>query len=368
MSGPLAGLRVVELGGIGPGPHAAMVLADLGAEVVRIQRTGFAVADPMADHLHRNRRLVQADLKDPEVMKEVARLVSAADALVEGFRPGVAERLGLGPDDCLKANPALVYGRVTGWGREGPLADAAGHDINYLALSGALHTMGDPDDVPTPPLNLVGDFGGGSYLLVIGLLAALQERQHTGLGQVVDAAMTDGVGSLMQAVWAWRGIGLWSPERGTNLTDGSRPYYRCYRCADDRFVAVGAIEPQFYAALIERLGLEDLPDRDDPRTWPRLAEMFADAFSRRTRDQWAQHFQGTDACVSPVLAPQEVPEHPQMKERSAFVTIDDVQQPVPAPRFSRSAPDVPTAPRPTELSELAILWRDMTPTNRSAHV
>ena len=359
MTGPLAGLRVVELGGIGPAPHAAMILGDLGADVVRIQRGGFAVAEPAADHIHRNRRLVEADLKDQGVHTEVRRLIGTADVLVEGFRPGVAERLGLGPDAFRRTNPGLIYARVTGWGQDGPLASQAGHDINYLALTGALHAFGDPDDVPRPPLNLVGDFGGGSALLVTGVLAALYERTRSGLGQVVDAAMVDGVGVLMQAMWAWRGIGLWSDERGSNLLDGSRPYYRCYRCADGRFVAVGAIEPQFYADLVSGLApAEPLPDRDDPADWPELGRRLEQIFAGRSRDEWVEQFRDLDACLSPVLTPQEAVEHDHGRARSAFVEVDEIVQPTPAPRFSRSTPATPTAPRVTADAELTTLWRD----------
>ncbi|MBN9102405.1 MAG: CoA transferase [Pseudonocardia sp.] len=348
-TGPLDGLRVVELGGIGPVPHAAMVLGDLGADVVRVQRAGgYQITDPTRDHLLRSRRTHILDLKSPADRDEALRLVDAADVLLEGFRPGVAERLGFGPTELTTRNPRLVYGRMTGWGREGPLADAVGHDINYLALNGTLHAIGPDDRPPTPPLNLVGDFGGGSMLLVTGVLGALWERERSGRGQVVDAAMVDGSALLMQAVWAWRGIGAWSDERGENLLDGAAPFYRCYRCADGRFVAVGAIEPQFYADLVKGLGLagEDLPDQNDRGAWPALADRFATEFTARSRDQWADLFTDLDACVTPVLDFAEAVAHPHATARDAFVELEEVDQPAPAPRFSRSRPRRPTAPRP----------------------
>ncbi|GAA5210909.1 CaiB/BaiF CoA transferase family protein [Streptomyces thinghirensis] len=349
MAGPLTGLRVVELAGIGPGPHAAMVLADLGADVIRVERPGDRT-DVERDQVLRGRRVIAADLKDPASRDAVLALVEYADVLVEGFRPGVAERIGLGPDDCLVRNPLLVYARMTGWGRDGPLAARAGHDINYLSLTGGLHAIGRKGSRPVPPLNLVGDFGGGSMFLVTGVLAALWERQRSGSGQIVDAAMVDGIGALLQLTWSLRGSGRWSDERGVNLIDGGAPFYDTYECADGRYVAVGAIEPQFYAQLLEGLELADqeLPDRDDPDNWPLLSKRFAAAFASRTRDEWSAVFAGTDACVTPVLRFDEVAAHPHAASRGAVIELDGVAQAAPAPRFSRTAPGLPDAP-PAEL-------------------
>ncbi|GAB3141390.1 alpha-methylacyl-CoA racemase [Amycolatopsis stemonae] len=336
MAGPLAGLRVVELAGIGPGPHAAMVLADLGADVTRVERSGSTDRDALL----RGRRFVAADLKTAEGLERVQRLVEQADVLIEGYRPGVAERLGLGPDDCLARNPRLVYGRMTGWGQDGPLAQRAGHDLNYLGITGALHAIGRAGERPVPPLNLVGDFGGGSMLLLTGILAALWERERSGQGQVVDAAMVDGVSVLLQMMWAMRGRGEWSDERGTNLLDGGAPFYDTYECADGRYVAVGAIEPQFYAQLLAGLGLEaDLPDRLDRTGWPALRARFAEAFHSAPRDHWAKVFDGTDACVTPVLTFEEAREHPHLVARGTLTVVDGVPQAAPAPRFSRTVPD-----------------------------
>ncbi len=359
-TGPLRGLRVVELGGIGPVPHTAMVLGDLGADVVRIQRPGgFALTDPDRDHLLRSRRTHALDLKSPDDRDRVLDLAGHADVLLEGFRPGVAERLGLGPDELRARNPRLVYGRMTGWGRGGPFSDAVGHDINYIAANGTLHAIGPAGGPPVPPLNLVGDFGGGSMLLLAGVLAALWERQRSGHGQVVDAAMVDGSALLMQAIWAWRGTGQWSDEREANLLDGAAPYYRCYRCADGRFVAVGAIEPAFYADLLKGLGLvgADLPDQDDRAGWPALRERFAAEFAARPRDEWAATFADLDACVTPVLTFDEAAAHPHAAARSAFVELDGITQPAPAPRFSRSVPPTPAPPRPpTPVEDTVRRW------------
>ncbi|WAL63561.1 CaiB/BaiF CoA-transferase family protein [Amycolatopsis cynarae] len=359
MPGPLTGLRVVELAGIGPGPHAAMVLADLGAEVVRVERPskGFDPTGDHADHLLRNRRSVAADLKSGEGRELVLRLVAKADVLLEGYRPGVAERLGVGPRECLDRNPGLVYGRMTGWGQEGPLADRAGHDINYISLTGALHAIGRSGERPVPPLNLVGDFGGGSMLLVAGVLAALWERQRSGRGQVVDAAMVDGASVLLQMMWAFRGAGSWSDRRGVNLLDGGAPYYDTYTCADGRWIAVGALEPQFYAAFLAGLGLdgEDLPDQGDRSGWPILRARFTEVIVSRTRDEWAKIFDGTDACVTPVLSFDEVASHPHMSARESVITLDGVTQAAPAPRFSRTPAARPTSPRPAGADTEAVL-------------
>ncbi|MCT2583519.1 CaiB/BaiF CoA transferase family protein [Actinophytocola gossypii] len=342
MTGPLAGIRVVELAGLAPGPFAAMVLADLGADVVRVDRPG-TTPDP-TDLLARNRTVVAADLKDPDTRDRVLRLVDRADVLVEGFRPGVTERLGLGPDVCLARNPGLVYGRMTGWGQDGPLAPTAGHDINYISLAGALHPIGPAGAPPVPPLNLVGDFGGGGLLLALGCLAALLERRHSGAGQVVDAAMVDGAGLLTTHLHMLLAQGMWPGERGRNLLDGGAPFYRAYPTSDGRHVGVGAIEPAFYAALLDGLGLADagLPDQLDRDRWPELEAAFATAFASRTRDEWERVFAGTDACVSPVLTPAEATTHPHQAHRGGFTTVAGVPQPAPAPRFGRSATGIPT--------------------------
>jgi Predicted acyl-CoA transferases/carnitine dehydratase len=350
-TGPLAGLKVVELAGLGPAPHAAMVLADLGADVVRIDRPGaLQLSDPSADPLLRGRRRVEANLKEPEGRETVLRLVEKADVFMEGYRPGVTERLGVGPADCHARNPRLVYARMTGWGQDGPLAQRAGHDINYIALTGALHAIGRAGERPTVPLNLVGDFGGGSMLLVVGILAAAWEAQRSGQGQVVDAAMVDGASVLVQMVWGFLGQGLWRDERETNLLDGHAPFYDTYTCADGKHVAVGAIEPQFYAALLEGLGLADagLPDQMDQKAWPEIKKRFAEVFASRTRDEWAKVFEGTDACVTPVLAFGEVAAHPHMAARGTIVERGGIPQAAPAPRFSRTTTSVPGGPADPE--------------------
>jgi alpha-methylacyl-CoA racemase len=346
--GPLAGLKVVELAAIGPAPHACMVLADLGADVVRVERPagrGIQLSGSV-DHLQRGRRSVAADLKSEDGRALVLSLAERADVLVEGLRPGVAERLGVGPDECLARNPKLVYARMTGWGQSGPLADRAGHDINYIGLTGALHAIGRKGERPVPPLNLVGDFGGGSMLLLVGILSALWEAQRSGEGQVVDAAMVDGASLLTQMMWSFRGLGVWRDERGVNLLDGGAPFYDTYTCADGKYVAVGALEPQFYAALLAGLEVEPdgLPHQMDQGGWPKLREVFTERFASRTRDEWAATFAGTDACVSPVLTFAEAAEHPHNRERETYVEIAGVVQPAPAPRFSRTAPPTPSVP------------------------
>ena len=354
MAGPLAGLKVVELAGLGPGPHAAMILADLGADVVRIDRPagGLQLGPPDApDPTLRGRRRVAADLKDPAGRETVLRLVDRADVLLEGYRPGVTERLGVGPADCHARNPRLIYGRITGWGQQGPLAARAGHDINYISLTGALHAIGRADQRPVPPLNLVGDYGGGSMLLVVGVLAALWEARSSGRGQVVDAAMVDGASLLVQLVWGLRAQGNWSDERDANLLDGHAPFYDTYTCADGRHVAVGALEPQFYEALLAGLGMEpgQLPAQYDRAGWPTLRARFTAAFVSRDRDEWAAAFAGTDACVTPVLTFDEAAGHPHLVARSTIVTDDGgVPQAAPAPRFSRTAPQLPPVPRSPE--------------------
>lgn len=360
MPGPLVGLRVVELAGIGPAPHAAMLLADLGADVVRVERPagGLQVGPTDQDQVLRGRRSITLDLKDPADRQTLLALVQRADVLIEGLRPGVAERLGVGPADCQADNPGLVYARMTGWGQDGPLADRAGHDIDYIAVSGVLHAIGAAGGKPVPPLNLVGDFGGGSMFLLLGVLAALWERERSGTGQVIDAAMVDGVSALAQMFWSLRACGWWSDVRGTNLLDSGAPFYDTYACADGRYVAVGALEPQFYAALLDGLGLIDvgLPDRSDPAGWPVLRQRFTDTFASRSRDEWVTVFEGTDACVAPVLSFAEVPMHPHIAARGTIITIDGVPQAAPAPRFSRTSPTPPTPNSTAQAAEVLADW------------
>lgn len=348
MSGPLEGLRVVELSGIGPGPHACMLLADLGADVVRVERKvdpGVPGIAQATDATLRGRRRVRADLKSDADRAVVLELIAVADVLVEGFRPGVAEGLGLGPDDCQALNPGLVYGRMTGWGQDGPLSARAGHDINYISLTGILDNIGRAGERPVPPLNLAGDFGGGSMFLVFGILAALWERARSGKGQVIDAAMVEGAGVLAQMMWSLRGNGAWSIGRGENLLDGSCPFYDTYTCADGKYVAVGAIEPQFYAQLVRGLDLDhaDLPDQWDRQRWAALRGQLESAFEGRSRDEWAQVFADTDACVTPVLTYDEALRHPHLVARKTFVDIDGIDQPMPAPKFSRTSPSTPSS-------------------------
>ena len=350
MSGPLTGIKVVELAGIGPGPYTCMLLADAGADIVRIDRaTGqrpAAGGGPHWDLLNRSRRSVAVDLKHPEGVGLVLDLVEQADALVEGWRPGVAERLGLGPEVCMGRNGRLVYGRMTGWGQSGPMAQRAGHDIDYIALAGALWPIGRSTERPVPPLNLVGDFGGGGMLLAFGLVAAVLHAQRSGQGQVVDAAMVDGAASLMTMTYAFHQLGLWSEQRGSNVLDTGAHYYEVYETADGRWYAVGAIEPQFYAALIERLGLaeEDLPAQNDRSQWPAMKERFAGIFKTRTRDEWDEVFAGSDACAAPVLSPLEAPSHPHIAARDTFVEVAGITQPAPAPRFSRTTSEISCPP------------------------
>ncbi|HSW19420.1 MAG TPA: CaiB/BaiF CoA-transferase family protein [Ramlibacter sp.] len=356
MTKPLSGIKVVEFSGIGPGPFCAMMLADLGADVVRIARPGQAI-DPK-DVLARGRRVLALDLRSESDLDTARALVARADVLIEGFRPGVMERLGLGPKDCLADNPRLIYGRMTGWGQHGPLAAAAGHDINYIALSGALHAMGRPHEAPAPPLNLVGDFGGGGMLLAVGVLAALHQLAATGRGQVVDAAMTDGAALLSSMVFGMMAGGQWTNQRGSNLLDGAAPFYDTYACADGRYVAIGPIEPQFYAELRELCGIEDpLFDRQhDQAAWPLQKLRLADIFRTRTRDEWCALLEGTDACFAPVLDWEEAPRHPHNVARGAFVEVNGLMQPAPAPRFSHSAPATPPAPVAASSDEILREW------------
>ena len=348
MTGPLHGVRVLELAGLGPAPHAAMMLADLGADVVRVERPsgGLEIAPPDRDQLLRGRRSVLADLKTEAGRAFAQALVAKADVLIEGLRPGVTERLGFGPKECAELNDRLIYARMTGWGQDGPLAQRAGHDITYLALTGILHTIG-PADSPVVPLNLVGDFGGGSMFLALGIVSALHERNQSGKGQVIDAAIVDGTSVLAQMVWSLRGNGQWSDSRASNLLDGSAPFYGTYECADGKFVAVGALEPQFYSALLEGLGIPEqtLPGQMDVTGWPLLRERFSQTFLTRTRDEWAECFTTTDACVAPVLSPAEAAVHPHLIHRRTLVEADGVVQAAPAPRFSRSQTVQPSGAR-----------------------
>lgn len=339
MSGPLAGVRIIELAGIGPTPHAAMLLGDWGADVVRVVRptaTGDP-ADANNDTQLRNRTLIAANLKNPQQVADLLDLIEYADVLMEGFRPGVTERLGLGPDECLARNPRLIYARMTGWGQDGPLARTAGHDLNYISVTGILAAIGTRED-PVIPLNLLGDFGGGSMFLVAGILAALHERHASGCGQVIDAAIIDGVSQLAHTVWAFRNMGLWREQRSSNILDGGTPWYSLYRCADGQHVAVAALEEPFYAALLDGLGFEanQIPQRLDQESWPLLRTLFAERFATASRDYWAAIFDGTDACVTPVLTMTEALAHPQLRNRDVLLNHAGTVQPMPAPRFSRS--------------------------------
>ncbi|MDY6923161.1 MAG: CaiB/BaiF CoA-transferase family protein [Pseudomonadota bacterium] len=357
---PLFGLRILEFDGLGPVTFAGMVLADLGADVLRLTRSASAGAPVFSEVggevLHRGRPAVAVDLKNPGDLARVRDLVGASDALIEGFRPGVMERLGLSPAVCAGLNPRLVFGRVTGWGQTGPMANEVGHDLNYIALSGALSMMGEPDRPPRPPLNIVGDYGGGAMLLVTGVLAALLEAKQTGRGRVVDAAMTDGSALLTSLFHALGARGLWSEARGANLLDGGAPFYRCYACRDGRFVAVGALEPQFYAALLAGLGI---PAAEAPQfdlsAWPALHARLAAVFATRDRDDWGDRFAGTDACVTPVLTLREAPGHPHNAARATF-TNAGVVQPGPAPRFDGEAHRPAPQPDPVSLDEALARW------------
>ncbi len=346
MSGPLSGIRIVELAGIGPSPYGAMLLADLGATVIRLERgVDDAPATPHFDVLNRSRPSVAVDLKSPAGVDLVRELIESADALIEGFRPGVAERLGVGPGDLLPINPRLVYGRMTGWGQDGPLAQRAGHDINYIALSGALWSIGREGERPVPPLNLVGDFGGGGLVLAFGLLAAILSARTTGQGQVVDAAMVDGSASLMAMTYSFMGAGFWREERGTNILDTGAPFYDVYDTADGRYIAVGAIEPQFYQELLDGLELDpsSLPPQMSRDSWPELREIFAARFATKTRDEWEAIFIDRDACVTPVLSPSEAVAYGHNQQRETFVT-QPVAQPAPIPRFSATPGAISSPP------------------------
>jgi alpha-methylacyl-CoA racemase len=356
--GPLKGIKIVEIASIGPGPFCAMMLADMGAEVIRIERKGAPpVRDKRFNVLARGRRAIALDLKQESSVSMVLRLVEQADALIEGFRPGVMERLGLGPDVCRARNKTLVYGRMTGWGQSGPLRDAAGHDINYIALSGALHSIGLAGGGPVPPLNLVGDFGGGGLLLAFGIVCGILEARKSGQGQIVDAAMTEGAALLMSIIYGLHSEGSWSNERGHNLLDSGSHFYNTYQCADDKWVAIGSIEPQFYALLLEKAGLHEISGfpQMDKTGWSVLKEKVAAAFRKRTRDEWCALMEGTDVCFAPVLDMDEAPKHVHNAARGAFVEIDGVVQPSPAPRFSRTVAEVQKTPE-EEIEEALRRW------------
>ncbi len=358
--GPLEGLRILEIAGIGPGPFAAMMLSDMGAEVLRVDRlqpSGIASGQtPAFDILSRGRRSAAVDLKHPDGVALLLDLVEQADALIEGFRPGVMERLGLGPEPCLARNPRLVYGRMTGWGQEGPLAQAAGHDINYIALAGALEPIGRQGQAPVPPLNLVGDFGGGGLMLAYGIVCALLERARSGEGQVVDAAMVDGAAALMAVFYGAQQSGFWT-ERGTNMLDTGAHFYDVYETADGKYVSIGSIEAQFYAELLERLGIDpaELPAQMDKTHWSELKERVAKLFKTRTRDEWCERMEGSDVCFAPVLSLAEAPEHPHNLARGTFVELAGTKQPGPAPRFSRTRAEIARPPaRPGEHTDEAL--------------
>ncbi|KQX23224.1 MULTISPECIES: CaiB/BaiF CoA transferase family protein [unclassified Sphingomonas] len=352
MSGPLQNIRIIEFGSMGPGPFACMMLADNGADVVRVMRATPAVMDGYIslekDALARSRKVVRLDLKKPTDIARARELVRNADGIVEGFRPGVMEQLGLGPDVLLADNPKLVYGRMTGWGQDGPYAQSAGHDINYIALSGALHAIGRPGQPPVPPANLVGDFGGGGMMMAFGMVSAILHARATGQGQIVDCSMVDGSALLMSLLYSAHAMGVWRDEYGVNMVDGGAHFYNCYETADGKFVAVGAIEPQFYGRLRHRLGIAEDPafdDPHDPRKWDTLKIRFAEIFRSKTREQWCEIFGYDDSCFSPVLSMREAPHHPHNVDRRTFVDVGGMMQPAPAPRYSASVNDAPTMTR-----------------------
>jgi alpha-methylacyl-CoA racemase len=343
--GPLHGIRIVEFAGIGPGPFAAMLFSDMGAEVIRIDRKG-GRSPGNGEVTYRGRKAIALDMKKPEGVETALKLIDKADALIEGFRPGVMERLGVGPDVCFKRNPKLVYGRMTGWGQTGPLASAAGHDINYIALTGALHGMGRADGKPVPPLNLVGDFGGGALYLAFGVVCGILEAQRSGKGQIVDAAMTDGASSLMAMFYGMNAMGVWKDGRGQNLLDGAAHFYDTYETKDGKHIALGSIEPQFYKELIEKTGIADaaFAAQMDRNAWPSLTEKLAAVIKTKTRDEWDAIMLGSDVCYAPVLSLAEAPKHPHNAARKTFVEVGGVVQPAPAPRFSRTEPQVQGPP------------------------
>ncbi len=345
------GTRIIEIAGIGPGPFAAMMLGDMGADVIRIDRAAMVPADPSAptpEIYNRSRRSVGIDLKHPDGVDLLIRLLKKADGLIEGFRPGVAERLGFGPEEAFAANQALVYGRITGWGQDGPLAQAAGHDINYIGLSGALHAIGRDGQVPVPPLNLVGDFGGGGMLLAFGMVCGLLEARRSGRGQVIDAAMTDGSAILTTFIHGLKAMGAWSSDRGANLLDTGAPFYDAYETADGQYITIGSIEPQFYSELVAKLGWDDLDlsEQHSKTTWPALRSRLTATFKSRTREEWAALMEGSDVCFSPVLSMDEAPRHPHNVARRTFIDVEGIPQPAPAPRFSRTPGEATPPPGP----------------------
>ena len=361
MTGPLHGIRVVELASLAPAPFGCMVLADLGADVILVDRPGTGALPGIPPRsIQRGRRVVTLDLKTDAGMAGLLRLIEHADVLVEGFRPGVAERLGFGPSHCETVNPRLVYARMTGWGQDGPLAARAGHDIDYIALAGALEPLGRPGQKPHAPMNLIGDFAGGGMLLAVGVLAALLERERSGRGQVVDAAMLDGSALLTSFVRGMIDAGAWSRPRGENLLDGGAPFYDTYATADGGFVAVGSLEPAFFTALLAGLELDEreLPGQYERDGWPELRRVFTERFASRTRDDWAAVFDGTDACVVPVLSPAEAPEHPHNRARGTFTGLDGMVQPAPAPRFGRTRASMPDPPRAATVAEILSGWSE----------
>jgi alpha-methylacyl-CoA racemase len=351
-TGPLSGYRIIEIAGIGPGPFAAMMLADMGAEVIRVERAqsvkGAAPATAHWDTLLRGRKNIAIDLKNPQGVEALLQLVEKADAIIEGFRPGVMERLGIGPTECAKRNPKIVFGRMTGWGQDGPYAPLAGHDINYIALAGALAHFARKDEAPVPPLNMVGDFGGGGMFLAFGVVCALLETQKSGKGQVIDAAMIDGSATLMSMFWAMKSIGMFNENApGTNLLDTGAHFYDVFQCQDGKYVSIGSIEPQFYALLLEKTGLTDDPafaKQMDPSQWPMLKTKLQDVIKQKTQAQWCAIMEGTDVCFAPVLTMTEATQHPHHIARNTFIDIAGVTQPAPAPRFSRTSPETPTPP------------------------
>ncbi|CAG9177621.1 CaiB/BaiF CoA transferase family protein [Cupriavidus pinatubonensis] len=372
--GPLAGVRIIELAGIGPGPLAGMMLADMGAEVLRIERPGETdlgvKRERRFDLMLRGRKSIALDLKDPQAVAAVLDLVESADALIEGFRPGVTERLGLGPEACLARNPKLVYGRITGWGQTGPLAHTAGHDVNYIALTGALNAIGQRGQPPAIPPAYLGDFAGGGMFLVAGVLAALVEAGKSGKGQVVDAAIVDGAAALGSVFFGLVAAGQWNPERGTNVLDSGAHYYNVYQCKDGGWISVGPIEARFYRDLLDRIGIDpaSLGEQLDPANWEAAGNRLADLFRTRTRDEWCALLEGTDACFAPVLSYEEAPQHAHLKARETFVEIDGIVQPAPAPRFSRTPSALPTAPRAPDVRDYAHTLAGWLPAARIAEV
>ena len=358
--GPLTGIRVVEMAGIGPGPFTAMMLSDLGAEVIRVDRLSHKGTGHRANVLNRGRKSIAVDLKNPRGVETTLRLIEQADVVLEGFRPGVMERLGLGPEECLSVNPRLIFGRMTGWGQTGPLSQAAGHDINYISIAGALGAMGYADRPPAPPLNLVGDFGGGAMYLLTGILAALVERATSGQGQIIDAAMTDGTASLLSPFFGLMAMNMWTTDRFSNRLDGGAFYYGSYECSDGKYISIGSLEPQFYAELLEKAEITDpeFQEQLDEAAWPAKREKLDQLFKTRTRQQWCDIMEGTDVCFAPVLDLKEAPAHPHNIDRKTFVELDGVVQPAPAPRFSRTQGEIqgPAAMAGEHTREVLSAW------------